>query len=65
MNAPPQCPIDNRLMLEYYRAFKMRKDGFAHVSKEANEIDYERQEHRRTCPVCKARMAYFLEIMKK
>jgi hypothetical protein len=59
MIAPPQCPKDERLMLQWCYAIN---DGQKIVEKKAWD---ERQDHRRDCPVCRARMEYFRKMMEK
>jgi len=59
MIAPPQCPVDNRLMLQYAHASSI----FDYMLKD--RIKKERDVHRLTCPVCRARMAYFKAMMEK
>jgi len=56
---PPQCVEDNRLAVSWWNFAANHKKEYA------DELLKMRQEHRRNCPVCKQRMAYFFKMMEK
>jgi hypothetical protein len=59
MIAPPQCLVDNRLMLQWYEAVRMHMEAVEIQVKRLREM------HRDHCSMCRARMAYFKAMMEK
>jgi hypothetical protein len=56
---PPQCVEDNRLAVSWWNFAANHKKEYA------DELLKMRQEHRCTCPVCKARQLYLRKMMEK